>query len=113
AEVAGARREVVAEGEGAQGRVTAGTATSDHCSVPVDEPFGCEVAHGVDAVVDVDDAPLSSQALAVLAAVPRAAAVVDVDDSEPPRGPELRRHVEGRRRRRGRSTVAHDDQRWA
>ena len=52
-------------------------------------PWLDEVAGGVDAVLEVDDAPLPVQPLAVRAAVAGRAAVVDVDDGEAATRPEL------------------------
>ena len=93
--VAGAGREVVAEGQGTQRRVPAGAAAPDDEPRAVDETFRGQVSSGIDTVVHVDDAPLASKSLAVRTAIAGAAAVVHVDDGEPPRGPELGGQVEG------------------
>ena len=43
----------------------------------------------VHAVVHIDDAPIESDPLAIVASEPRAAAVIDVEYRDPPAGPEL------------------------
>ena len=57
AEVARAGFEDIAEGKGGEGRVAAGAAAADREAFAVDVAALDQVERGVDAVVDVDDAP--------------------------------------------------------
>src|SRR5205814_9864854 len=66
AEVAGADGEVAAERQRAQRRVAARAPTPDRQPAAVDQSLRRQVAGSVDAVVDVDDAPLPVEPLAVL-----------------------------------------------
>ena len=59
--VAGAGAERVVEGQRAQRGVAAGAAAADGQALAVDQAPLDEIARAVDAVVDVDDAPLAVQ----------------------------------------------------
>src|SRR5690606_40489214 len=64
-----------------------------------------------DGVLDVDDAPLAAQPLAVGAAVAGRAAVVDVDDADAAAGEERALEVEGRGDVPGRAAVRSGERR--
>ena len=64
-----------------------------------------------DGVLDVDDAPLPLQAIAIRPAVAGAAAVVHVEHREAAAGPELDLRIEHIERRAGRTAMGDDDQR--
>src|SRR5262249_43959016 len=85
--VGGAGLEQVAGGERAQRGVAAGAAAGDGQARPVDLAARDEVAGAVFTVLDVDDAPLALEPIAVGAAVAGAAAVVDVQVGEAAAGP--------------------------
>ena len=111
-EVADARRERVAERDRAERRVAAGAAAADREALAVDDPLLGEPAGAGDAVVDVDDAPLALEALAVVAAVAGRAAVVDVEDREAAAREQLDASAAKRGRGlRGRAAMARDDER--
>ena len=59
-------------------------------------------AHNFGRVLHVDDAPLTAQAIAVGAPIARAAAIVDIEDSNLSAGPILHPQIEHARRERGR-----------
>ena len=65
----------------------------------------------VHAVVHIDDAPIESEPLAIVASEPRAAAVIDVEYRDPPAGPELYPEIERARCRRGGAAVTFDKKR--
>ena len=91
--VAGAGFENIAEGERAQRRVAAGAAAGDHQAVAVDFAAFGQIARAVDAIVDVDDAPLAVEPFAIRAAVAGAAAVVHVEHGDAAAGPVLNRNL--------------------
>ena len=66
------------------------------------------MTRAVDAVVDVDDAPLPVQAIAVRAPIARAAAVVHVEHGDAAAGPVLHAEIEHAGRERGRAAMALD-----
>src|SRR5713101_5898034 len=61
--------------------VIAGAALDDG-ALAIGEALGDDMPGGVDAIVDIDDAPGALQALAIGAAIPGAAAVIDIDDGD-------------------------------
>src|SRR6202011_2241109 len=65
----------------------------------------------VDAVVDVDNAPIAVQALAIGPAEAGAPAVIDIEHRDAATGPELRGQIERARGRAGGTAVALDQQR--
>ena len=88
---ADAGREDVAEGEGCQRRVAAGTPTHDRQPLSVDVAALDEELGRRDDVVDIDDPPLRVELATVGPAIPAAAPVVDVDDGDAATGQPLRR----------------------
>src|SRR6202165_5059178 len=76
AEMARPGFEEIRGGQGSQHGVAAGAPTGDRHPVAVDQATFDQVAGTVDGVIDVDDAPLAVEPLPVLAADPRAPAVV-------------------------------------
>src|SRR6185312_3953673 len=109
--VAGAALEDIVERERDERRVATRAAAGDDAAVAVDQPLVGEESGSVDAVVDVDDAPLPVQPVAVLAAIAGAAAVVDVEHRDAAAGPVLGPQVEGARGGRGRAAVTLDEER--
>src|SRR5690606_27948382 len=88
AEVAGPRGEGVGEGRGREGGETAGAAAGDQQPAAVDHTGLRQVAGAAGRVLHVHLAPAAVEPLAVGAAVAAGPAVVDVQDREPPGGPE-------------------------
>jgi len=109
--VACASLENVAEGERAERGVTARAAAANGQPILVNRAPLHKVARAVHTVVHVHDAPLSLQPLTIGPAVAGAAAVVHVEDGDPPAGPILDRQVERAGSGPCRSTVD-DDQQW-
>src|SRR5205814_847952 len=103
--------EDVTAGEREQGRVAAGAAADDREAPRIDFTDRREVLRRVDAVLEVDDAPLSGEELAVRTAEARRAAVVDVDDSPATRRQELDRQRKCELRLRRGAAVQEDTQR--
>ena len=91
--------------QGAQHRIAAGAAAADGSLVRVDLARAAEIFRHRGHVLDVDHAPFAVQALAIGPPVAGAAAIIDVGDSETPRGPELDGRAEGRRGLAGRAAV--------
>ena len=110
-EVRASGRELVRERQRADGRVPARASTGDQQPVGIGFSLVHEKASRIDAVLQVDDAPLAVQPLAVGASVAGRSSVVDVDDGETSTRPELRVQAEHRARARRRAAVAHHDQR--
>src|SRR5438477_79271 len=100
----------VAPGERQQSGETAGRAARDRDPARVGETLVDQMARSVDAIVDVDDAPVPVESLPVGAAVASRAAVVDVDQRQAAAGPVLVLEGIRRARRSGRPTVAMHDQ---
>ena len=96
AEVRRPGRERVRIGERADRRVAARAGARDEETIRIRSAFLDEVASGVHAVLEIDDAPHPVQPLAIGAAVPGRAAVVDVHHGEAARRPVL--HLEGEER---------------
>jgi hypothetical protein len=87
--VAGAGFENVAERERAQRRVAAGAATTDRQTITVDFAAFGKVARAVDAVVDVDDAPLAVEPLPTRGRT--RAPLIYIENGDAPTGPVLGR----------------------
>ena len=75
--------------EACQGRVAPRTSAADCKPVAIDESLLGQEAGGIAAVINVDDAPLTVQAPAVLPAISRRTAVVHINDGKSPAGPIL------------------------
>ena len=75
------------------------------------QPRSARNFRAVDAVVDVDDAPVAVESLAVGAAKAGAAAVIHVEHRDAAARPVLDAEVERRGGGRGRATMALDEQR--
>ena len=112
AEVVDPGAEAVGPREQGQHRVAARAATAHGHSRGVDAPGGRQRIDGRHRVLHVHHAPGAVQVLAVGAAKPRAAAVIDVDHREAAARPELLARVELRSGVAGRATVQHHHQRW-
>src|SRR5260370_1372372 len=86
--IAGAAPEyIVAAGERRQYGIAAGAAAGDDGALAIRETFADDMPGGVDAVIDIDDAPSALEPLAVGPAIAGAAAVIDIehaDASAPP-----------------------------
>src|SRR5688572_18981406 len=105
AEVGSAGGEDVVERQRAQGGVAAGAAATNRHARWIDITTLRQVARGIDAVVDVIDAPRAVELAHVLATVAVGAAVVDVDHGEAAAGEELLAQIQERRRERRRAAV--------
>src|SRR5207302_7032292 len=109
--ITGAALEDVATGERRQDRIAAGAAAGDDGALAIGQPLSDDVAGGVDAIVDIDDAPGALQAFAIGAAIPRAAAVIDVEHSDAAARPVLDPEAQNARCRGRRAALAFDDKR--
>src|SRR5437899_12957551 len=103
-EVAPGQREQ--DGEAARG------SAGDRNAVTVDQALLHQVPRGVDAVVDVDHAPVSVEPLSICASITRRTAVVHVDQREAAAGPVLVLEWIRRARGAGRPAVAVHHQGW-
>src|SRR5271165_3646479 len=88
---ASAEHFVVFRRERAERRVAAGAAAADHEPLGVSVPGLDQPARAGDAVLDVDEAPLSFEPQPIRAAVAGAAAIVHVEHPNPAARPVLRR----------------------
>src|SRR4029078_6776217 len=91
--------------------VTACAAAADDEAFWIRLALRDQVTRRVHRVLDVHDAPLPVETLAVRTTVSRTASVVHVSNREATRRPVLNRRLEPRGCRRRWSTVANDDQR--
>src|SRR5207247_490757 len=103
--------EDIAERERGEHRIAARTGTDDRHPVGVRKTAPGEREGAIDAVVDVDDAPLPIQPMAVFPAIAGRAAVVHVEDGEPAAGPDLRPERQAGPCRAGRPAMAGHDER--
>src|SRR5262249_41392181 len=92
--VAGAGREDLVEGERAENGESSRAAAPAEERTRVDPALGGGEARPGDAVLDVGDAPGPVEQAAVVAPVPAAPRVVDVEQHEAPAGPELDDEIE-------------------
>jgi hypothetical protein len=77
--------------------VAASTATSDDDAIVIDQTLCNEEFGTIDTIININDAPIKVQAIAVGAAKAGTAAIVDVEDGDPAAGPKLRGQVENAR----------------
>ena len=70
------------------------------------------MARCVDRVLNVDDAPVPLQPIAVRPTVAGTAAVIDIGHREAAAGPVLHMQIEGRSRGRRRTAMTDHDERW-
>ena len=112
-EVGRARGEHIGERQGAHRRVPAGAATTDEEAFAVGVATLDQELGGVQAIVQVHDAPVAVQPLAVGPAVARGTAVVHIDHAEPAGGEELQTEIERGGGRARRAAMADHDQRRA
>src|SRR6185295_17752387 len=96
-----------------KGGITAGAPASNGHSLAVNIAALFKVSSRVDAVVDVDDSPLPSQAFTICAPIPSAAAIVHVHNCNSSARPVLNSQSESRRRRAGGTAMADNNERWA
>ena len=101
----------VAEGESREHGVAAGAAAADDAALWVDQPLGCEMAHGIAGVLDIGYAPALIERLAIGSAKTAAAAVVEIEDRKTATTPILDFKVEGAATGSGGPAVTDDDQR--
>src|SRR5262249_42621402 len=85
--IAGAAAKYVMKHQRGERRVAACATAADHHAFRIDKPALDEEPCAVDAVLNVDDAPLTLQAVAGRAAEARAAAVIYVEDCDAAAGP--------------------------
>src|SRR5258708_24232789 len=104
--IARAGPEDVVEGQGGEGGVAAGAAAADHQALRVGASGADEVTRAIDAILDIDDAPLSIETIAIFAPIAAAAAVIHIEHADAAARPILDPQVERRRRRGGRAALA-------
>jgi hypothetical protein len=102
--------EDVVESEGVEGGEATGAAATDGQAIAVGETLIDKVEGAVYAVVYVDDAPLTVEAMTVFAPVACAAAIVDVEDGDAATSPELGAEAEGAGGGRGGAAVAENEE---
>ncbi len=112
AEIGGTRAERVGAGQRGQGGPTSGAAAANGQPLAVRLSGFRESLGGGHAILDIDDAPLTAQPLAILAAIAGRAAVVDVDHADAAAGEVCVLEIEQRRRRRRRPAVHEHDEGW-
>ena len=88
-----------------------GAAAAYHQSGGIGIPLFNQVACAVDAVLDVDDAPLPLEPKPICPSVSGAAPIVHVEHADAPAGPILHRKRERARGGRGRPSVDLDEDR--
>src|SRR6516162_4872978 len=101
----------VAEGQCRQRRVPAGAAAADDTSLPINPSLHVEESSTGDTIVDIDNAPVQLETVAVGAAKTGAAAVVHVKHRNAAAGPILNTQIERARRSGSRPAVALDQER--
>ena len=89
----------------------AGAAAADHQPLRVGVATIDQMVRTGDHIVDVGDPPVVIEQLSIGAAKTGAAAVIDVEESEPPAGPKLNRKTECRRCSARRATMTTHNQR--
>src|SRR6266516_5167084 len=92
--IAGPALKEVAEGQRRQSRVAAGAAAADDASLAVDPSVRGEEPRAGDAIVDVDDAPIALQTVAVRTTESGASAVVHVEHRNAAARPILNAQIE-------------------
>src|SRR5262249_34900073 len=110
--VAGTGREDLVEGQRAENGEPSGAPAPDQQRTRVDPALSGGEARAGDAVFDVGDTPCPIERAGVVASVPAAARVVDVEHRKAPAGPELDDEVESALRRRRRAAMTADDEGW-
>src|SRR5918995_3275231 len=103
--------EGASEGERAEGRITSCASSSNRKPVTVDFSGSDKISGAIDAVIDIDNSPLTFKSLPVCAAVTRAPAVVDIDNRDTATGPILDCIAQRGGSSRSRATVAHHQER--
>src|SRR5262245_8614616 len=89
--ITGAGLEIIAKRQRAQSRVTAGAAAVDDGAIRIDIAARGEKLRTVDTIVNIPDSPRTAQTLTIGAAIPGAAAVIDIKHGYPAAGPVLNR----------------------
>src|SRR6516165_9215791 len=92
--VACAALEEIPKHERRKRRVASGAAAGNDDALVVDGALAGQEFRAVDAVIDVDDAPVSIEPLPIGAAETGTAAVIDIEHRNPAARPELRAEVE-------------------
>src|SRR5258708_33276485 len=110
--IARAGPEDVVEGQGGEGGVAAGAAAADHQAVRVGASGADEVTSAIDTILDIDDAPLSIETVAIGAPIAAAAAVIHIEHADAAARPILDPQGERRRPRGGPAAMALDPERW-
>ena len=98
----------VAEGKCAQSRVAAGTPAVDTKSLGIRQALIDEILGSVANVVNINNAPRSSQPATVVTTIASRAAIIDIEDCKAATGPILNASVETRTSTRRRPTVGLD-----
>ena len=112
--ITGAGLEDIVERQRAQRRQAAGAAAADDQALTIGQAAFDQVARAGDAIIDIDDAPLALERVAISPAEAAAAAVIDVQHAEAAAGPVLGRQLQCIARHAGRTAVAdHDHRRQA
>src|SRR5262245_3907513 len=111
--MARAGAEVVAESQRAELGIAPGAAAGDRQSAAVHLAASCQCARAVGAVVDINDTPLTVEALPVGATVAGAAAIIHIQHCDAAAGPVELFEIEACEGRAGGPTMAHHQQRRA
>src|SRR5688572_4787824 len=103
----GAGGEYVMKNQRAQCRVPSSAASANRHPFGIDVAARRKVTRRLNAIFDVYNPPCPFQSVAIVAAIPGAAAVIDVDNRKAPARPELMRQPEARGCRSSRPTMTH------
>src|SRR5918996_4856248 len=109
--MAGSGLEGVSESERAEGRITSCASSSNRKPVTVDFSGSDKISGAIDAVIDIDNSPVTFKSLPIFAAVARASAVVDIENRDTSAGPILDCIAQRGRSSRGWATMAHHQER--
>ena len=102
--------EVIFEGERAKRRIPSCTAASDRDPRGINFFLGGEKLGRINAVIHINNAPISMQPISIFPTISCAPTVIYIDHREAPAGPILNLQIERARCRRGGSAMTFDDQ---
>ena len=102
----------VALGECAEGGVAARAAATNRQAPAISESALYKIFRSVGTIINVDDSPLSIEALAIGTTIASAATVIDIDEGKATAGPELDISIERAANRCRGATVREHQERW-
>src|SRR5438093_11209052 len=106
--MAGAGLEGVAERQRAEGRISSGASPSNGESVAIDCSGFHKIPGAIDAIIYIDNSPLTFKSFSVLSAIARTSAIVDIENSDASTRPVLNRVPQRRGSSRSWPAMTHD-----